>query len=423
MKKLLCFILCAGLLACLAGCGLGTGIGIRADGPERPASERAVTETAEKTTRTNALGAGKTPPGAAPEGFAYTATYASSPTHFYAVTDEGLYSAPLNNIARQRKITPPAKYRNLTSASICGLSDQGLYVSWYGDDYDAPSRFATCLVDTDTFESTVLDDGKYECAPWLNAASGSLLFVARIGEGAWRMEALRLRDSKRETIFDDASVLFFSGIWLGHWHNTADGKVALELTVNDTPSDSGYILIDRNNKAASAAYRSIRFVEAWRDDATPQNRAEERLEARGVGVWRYVTCGSYVYYVEEDSATGQNNLYRVKPDSTGRELLRAKTNIYQLLALHGALYALAFVPSSFSDAPGYRVGFYSLKEDGTVDTELTCVWEGEDNVHSLYPLGNLVQMNTYFVYGCRDGYFVALYDPATGALLGGGEDL
>jgi len=346
--------------------------------------------------------------------YEFTKFFAKTPTHIFATRggklwDETrsneLYRMTLNDISRQEKITLPGKVEYIT---ICGLTEEWLYVC---------SGKTTFRVSLKTLKAEQVDTYESEMAPRYNAASNSLLYVK--GE---TVEALHLTTGKRSTAFDfsdyynPANDSFVRG-----WFNAPDGTVVLNIIAHWWAGTQNCIAVGKNNAVQVMDVYDIPWYTQLKG---PQNEAEEQLEKRGYDSDRdtyvntYVTCGAYVYYVENVKNTNRTkNLYRVKPDGTDRELLRAGTHIFSLVAVKDKLCCLAFTPYTAEDGTVHEsddIGFYSLHEDGKLNKVIDTGWLGEWADYDWEHFGDLIMFGIHS-WGSSENAISCIYDPATSA--------
>jgi len=348
--------------------------------------------------------------------YEFTLSYAKTPTHIFASRGGELYRMPLNDIAQQEKISLPKKFDDI---AISGLTKQCLYVSGGRTNIDEGSSYPR-LLSTVTYrisletlkveqvdESEVGEIPRYGIYPRYNAASNSLLYVRDHA-----VEALKLDTGKRSKIFD------FDGYYLGDscvrgWLNAPDGEVVLDILGNWWDGPTNYAIFGKGNAVRMSDRGSY-----WFGTEMPEhkpNRAEKELEKRN-DIDTYVTCGDYVYYVERteeiyDDYYRVKNLYRMKTDSSNNKLLRAKTNIFSLMAVNDNLCCLAWLPSHSEE-----MGFYALDENGKVTRTIGHGYDGEWGGSGWRRFGELIMFNDY-MHGSAEDELLVLYDPSTGAVF------
>jgi len=368
------------------------------------------------TTETQAS-KGEMPPEAASTELRFTTTYAKTPTYFYgkvyrAIPDgeewggeSVLARAPLRNIADMETIILPKTYKGydeLQSVDICGVDEWWLYASLCYEKCDDNDQYVGLRVlyriSHDTLKAELIDEypARYYCETWYNAASNSFIFLREM-DGYMQLEAMRTDTEERSVIFDDRE--YFTNIWTYHWRNTDDGMIALEEVHDDGhPQTSKHVVIDKDNRVVPVKYEDIKYA--------PRLYRSDEIKA---------VCGGYVYYVT--AVNGQNNLYRKNSDGTGETLLRAGTNIRQLLSVGDKLCCIAYDPTRQDESGEVSyIGLYALDENGKVEKVLVNGSE-YDNGYWLRSFDGMIIMMNYGIYGNGDGYFEALYDPATGALF------
>ncbi|MCL2513086.1 MAG: hypothetical protein FWF08_04210 [Oscillospiraceae bacterium] len=376
------------------------------------------------------------PPETVDTDYVFGEDYAKTPTRFFAVYNKYvdddhhrplLLYAQLKNLSSQKEIELPEKHKgiNIEYATICGITDEYLYIGCSGGEHD----YVTYRISLRSFSIEDIDVGKYIIAPRYHAATDSLLFVCTDGDyttdgyKTLRFEAMSMTDGKREVIMDDGIQNWGVG---NHWRTTVDG-----MTVYEGTNDGGYykgdklIVIDKDNKAALVDYKKVDFANGWQKKKMPQNKAEKDLVERDEEenlVWSYATCGDYVYYVENvgytENGISINDFYKIKTDGSNEKLLKADTNISNLIATDDNLYCLTrtFTNEQESGWNEYKIEFHSLNKSGITGNIIAKdmnYLEYDDNGYRLRALGGMIMMNEYIVYGGNDGYFAFLYDPAT----------
>jgi len=433
MKRVLCALLAVALLAALGACGAEKKEPVTT--PEDAATEEVTTE---RQTMEQKHYDPPVPPENPPKCIA-TPSYAVSDTYIYGVhtkhPKEGedgkitLRRAPLSDIAKHKEIPLPKTYegKTLEGLVIIGLTERDLLVSqWYSSGADEKYRetYITYRVALNNFEATVLDAGDYACTPWYNAGSDSLLFTTRKDE-VLQIEAMRLNGKERTTIWSEPRDSF----WLQNWRNTADGLVAVESGSDGIPSKQrgGEVhVVDKDNRAVLTDYAKLDFPADIINQ--PKNEAEQSLEDNELIV-TYATCGTFIYYVEDDDPRDEDEwgrvyrtLYRMKADGTDKKLLREKTKIDSLMALDETLFCLAWRPwpEDYDDIE-FPMGFYRLDAEGKV-TETIAQGFDYDSLHFLEPLGRLILYKQWGIYGNNSGYLIFIYDPATGNKFSLGRD-
>ena len=357
--------------------------------------------------------------------------FAKTPTHYYAAHDGGIVRAPIGDIAKQTRIPLPEKYEGmkLEGAEICGITEEWLFVNiWearekirheydggYYETEDYEDR--TCVtyrIAMGSWEAEAIAAGKYGeyPLPWYNAVSGSLL-IPLMSEDGWIFEAMSLNTRKRIPV---------GGAHGGWWCNTIDGRaVKRDFTFGDESDIDNCYVYDANNQAQLTRLRDLNFPKHWdwRKKEAPKNKAEEDLLSipRGEIGWinEYVTCGEYVYYVQRDYDTRQNNFYRVNTDGTERKLLRENTTIDYLVSTGSKLLCEAYHPTEVDEWGNGKAEFYLLDMNGKVVDVLLSYWvDDQGNVgNGLLPYGDKVMVIHSVIY-CPPS-FTFLYDPATGA--------
>jgi len=416
MKRAASVLLALALLCGLGACGKG-----KAE-PDSTTSTVAETTT-EETTETTTEPTTEEPtqkhydppvPPDKPSEFIYTPTYAVSKTHFYGVqTSESdnfgwptytLLRAPLRNISKQEEILLPKTHEgnDLGDIYICGLTRDWLFVSRRHSGYN----YVTYRISVKNFKTEIIDYGEYRVAPWYNAANNSLLFLY---DENLKIEALWLDTEKQEVIWDEQWGEEYSRF--SHWRNTANGMVAIHKVDDFVGDENETFVIDVNNRAVPM--KDYKFSK----EREPHPAVKELLKQREI--LNAIDCNGYIYYVEYvgegDFYWGERNLYRMKLNGSEKKLLRAKTNIFSLFVAKNKLFCLAYRPSNDE-----TMGFYALDEVGKI---ISTIADGGtmNSGYGLELIDNVILMTRYDVYGNNSGYFVTLYDPATGATFSSGR--
>jgi len=339
--------------------------------------------------------------------YEFTYSYAKTPTHIFASRDGELYRMPLNNIAKQEKINLPKKYANL---AISGLTEQWLYVSGGRMD-EEDERYlqhaVTYRISLKTLDAKQVGEGETSEWPRYNVASNSLLYVC-----GQNVEALSFDTGKRDIVFD---FIDYHGSYLNAcvrgWFNTPEGEVVLEIMGDWWDGPMNCVVFGKDNTV-----RMRDGYEFFRRRKQPEHmptKAEQDLEKRN-DIATYVACGEYIYYVQETGETDNyrhvKNLYRMKLDGSDKKLLRAKTNIFELMAVNGKIICLASLPNNDFD----QFGFYALDEDGKVAKTISQGYDGEWGGSGWERFGDLIMFSDYF-HGSAESTLLTLYDPATTA--------
>jgi hypothetical protein len=337
--------------------------------------------------------------------YEFTECYARTPTHIFAVRGgkpwvhgNELCRMPLDDIAKQEKIPLPGKFDEI---AICGLTERWLFVSigqaplGEHDSYPKLQSATTYRLSLDTLKPEKIDEGKMNQYPRYNAASNSLLSIRDK-----TVEALNLDTGKRSEIYNFSA--YYNPDNDAHirgWANTPDGP-SLEILGNWWDGPFYCIVFDGGN---TGRMMDRADVPGWYEPQ-PEN-----------SVGDHITCGEYVYYVQAtdeqiDVYRYVNNLYRMKIDGSDVKLLRAKTNIFSMMAVNGKLCCMAWLPNHEDDA----FGFYALGEDGKVVKTIDTGWLGEWADYDWGRLGDLIMF--YFdASSYAENAISCLYDPATGA--------
>jgi len=338
--------------------------------------------------------------------YEFTEYYAKTPAHIFVVRGGNpwvhgneLYRMPIGDISQQEKISLPG---NFDEIAICGLTEQWLYVSCGQAvlDYDYSSypklqSAVTYRLSLDTLKAEKIDESKTSYYPRYNSANDSLLYVKDK-----TVEALNLGTGKRSEVFDFSA--YYNPANDAHirgWANTPDGP-SLEILGNWW-SGPFYCIVFNSDNVGRVMDRDA--VPGWYEPQ-PDN-----------SVGDHITCGNYVYYVEAtDEKTNDytyvKNLYRMKLDGSDTKLLRAKTNIYTMMAINDKLCCLAWLPGNDDDV----FGFYALDEDGKVVKAIDTGWYGEWANYGWKRFGDYI-MFIFDASSNAEEAISCLYDPATGA--------
>ena len=409
MKRLICVGLA--LLCLTAGCGAvgpaeeHTTVAEPVVGTTTVPQEKIVTTQKESVPRPD---------------YEFTEYFAKTPTHIFATRggkpfEHGneLYRMPLGDISRQEKIALPGQFDEI---AICGLSEQWLFVSTgqtvidEGSSYPRLLSAVTYRISLKTLKSEQVDEclnksPKYGIYPRYNAGSDSLLYIRDSV-----VEALPLGTENRNEVFDFSDQYNpASDAHVRGWANTPDGP-SLEILGDWWDGPFYCIVFDSNNIGR------VMDREDMLKYAQPEpNKVEEELKDHNYSdeqitfVYSYATCGNYVYYVEESYSTKERNLYRVKLDGTGKELLRKNTNIFSLMEVNDKLFCLAHWPE---DSEG--MGFYSLDEKGQLLKVIDTGWSGEWAWYGWERFGEFIMF--YFeAQAYAEKAISSLYSPLTGA--------
>jgi len=353
------------------------------------------------------------PPETVNTDYVFTSTYARTPTQFYAIVyvpapegegRQALYHMPLSDLSKAKEIPLPRELFDVEYywLHICGITQNELFVS---------NGIALYRIQQSTLRAEKIDIGDvYDV--WYNTASGS--FIALTGNyyeiGARRqMKAYRPDTGESSVIMDNVPSL--SGM-SEHWHNTADGMIA--LGGSSEGGEGLFVVVDKDDRASLTTAGKVQFrLDKWWEKE-PQSTAEKELIKREA-VQTYVANGAWIYYVARVGE--KNNLYRINADGTGKKLLRESTNIWRLFSIDGRLYCTALDPTRVEEEQADDpVAAYLLNEEGKVEKTLYQD-SSYDTGHAVLPFGGMAIVKSFHVYGGRDGYFCALYDPATGMLF------
>ncbi|MCL2495475.1 MAG: DUF5050 domain-containing protein [Oscillospiraceae bacterium] len=368
MKKILACLAALALLCPLAGCGLS-----------RPEETTTAETTAEITTEPPNFP--QTKP--MPEGYSFASFYAATPTHFYARLEEGvILRVPRNDFSKKEPLPLPDAAPKDTlghNLRICGITPEWLLISWV--DYDT-SNTVVYRVSLQSGEAEFV----VECRghPWYNAGSESLLITRYTEEGGY-LEALHLGTGETSLVCDDPRIHI--------WYNHANGLVLGETFYDGGPR---YLCIDANNQA------KIEPLKTFWETLEPTKAAHD----------------SWIYYVEGNWDVPKN-LYRMKPDGTGKELLEAGTRITTLYAINDKLFAVAVSPQADEDNGWDDVMLRELDAEGKPLWSRPCGVGGEDNGVMVFSLGNMMVAGEIYYVDYGREFFVLLYDPATGQTLEG----
>jgi len=423
MKKVLCLIAVLALL--LAGCGAEPAVE-ETSGTTTTQIETQIqpeTQTEPQTEEPKEEWAVLTPP----LDYEIINGFAKTPTHYYAPYDGGIVRAPIDNIARQEKIPLPDSYEGmkLSGAEICGITEKWLFVNvwearekirheyeggyWESEDYE-DRTCVTYRIAIGSWKAEAIAAGVYNYRrplPWYNAVSDSLLIPGEAG-----FDVMPLSTRKRVP-----GVLDSDQMMVPYWRNAMDGRAVLVDPCSDQQEEYRFYVFDKSNQVCFSALEGINFPVRYGTEA-PKNKAEEELRklTRNDGwINEYVTCGEYVYYILYED--GIPNFYRVRTDGTERMLLREKTNIQVLCSAGDMLFCLAYNPTfrPKNDWEGGQIDICHLNKEGKVDKVLFHYQEDTEgnSGYGLLLYGNKVLVVGFSIYG--PGYFVFLYDPATGA--------
>ena len=417
MKKLAALIFVVTMLL-LTGCG--------AVAPEETGTAAITQNTTALATTETQTSPGTTkayPPPKPPEtvntDYEFTSTYAKTLTHFYAIvyvhSSEGqsrqaLYYMPLGDLAKAQEIKLP---RELTDGDgwfeICGITQKELFISRERRGGGA----ALYRISMNTLQAEKMNISNAYNA-WYNTASGS--FVALTGGDYESSTPRQMKVFRPDT--GESSVIMDDVPWLSsmskHWHNTADGMIALGGSAEG--GEGLFVIVDKDDRSSLTSDEDIQFrLDRWWEKE-PLNKAEEELAKRET-VRSYVTNGAWVYYVERMGK--KNNLYRMNADGSGKKLLREGTNIWRLFSIDGKLYCTALDPTRVEEEQADDpVAAYLLNQEGKVEKVLFQD-SSYDTGHAVLPFYGMAMVKSFHVYGGRDGYFCALYDPAADALFSG----
>jgi len=380
MRKFLACLMVAALLCTLTACG-------KAEKPAQATTVEATTETTAETIMESTAETTVPTATVSAEAYSFATFYAVTPTHIYTMETwkpsstwwGKLVCAPLNDISKKMEIPLPKEHkgRTLCRPRICGITPEWIFVNM-----ENPFGNVVYRVSLETGKAEFMS----ECfgLAWYNAGSDSLLLAQ---EG--RLEALDASTGERSVIYEnkDFGVDLVSDIW----YALEDGTLVLEC--------DGYLRIDATNQVQKEPEELD-----W-DVLFPARQSD-----------LHVDCYGWQYYVEygDDS----NNLYRVKPDGTGKELLRAKTHAYQLLAMSGKLFALAEYPREDSGFSMADIMLHELGVDGKPLWSKKCGTSSENSGIGMFRLGGFIMVYEGIAGGGHGEHFIAIYDPVTGKALG-----
>jgi len=363
MKKFLACLAALALLCTLAGCS----------NIEKPAQVTTVSTTLEITsesatetttappTTKELISFPQTEPPA--EGYSFGSYYAVTPEHFYFIElrfigtrEDGnlwghhLWRTPWNDITKKTEIPLPKDSDGLVgSPGICGITSKWLFVSMERGELRDNKLYR---ISRETGKTEFMSD----CygLPWYNAGSDSLLMLQCNNDSehkcgiqdrcTYHLEALNVATGELSVLYDGKSIdpIGYSDNWL----TLDDGTISLT-------GSKKHIRIDAANRV--------------REEPDPDHgRMYTSTQAE---------CYGLLYSVEakEDDV---KNLYRMKLDGTGKKLLRAKTNVEQLLEVNGKLYALAKYLQPQTDPSNYDVMLHELDIDGKPLWNKACGTDG-----------------------------------------------
>ena len=321
----------------------------------------------------------------------------------------------------------------LSGAEICGITEDWLFVNiWearekvrhgpddYGEYYESEDyenrKVVTYRIAMGSWEAEALAKGVYYDQfrlPRYNSVSDSLLIPSRNDDGL-TLEAMLLNTRKRIQVLLDGMPLRFES-W---WENNLEGQAVLVYIRDAHIEQNDYYIFDEKNQVQLKSYNEMNFAVGW--TKAPQNEMEKALretpEEEG-RIWECATAGDYVYYVQHEYDTQQQNLYRVKIDGTERKLLREKTNILYLQSTGDKLFCEAANPTfrPKNEWEGGQIDIYLLDKEGKV-AEILFHYRDDTQGNASYGLrcyGDKMMVMYYSIY-CPST-FVFLYDPATGA--------
>jgi len=409
MRKILACLAGIALLCATAGCGV-----LR---PGETTTTESITETTNEIITTEEpittkpervlIDFPQTKP--MPEGYSWASFYATTPTHFYAVVSwkdsnwEGkLIRLPLSNISQQKEISLPEEHEGkvLSRPKICGVTPEWVFVCLA---VEQPSSWGGWVV-----YRVLHETGKYEfvaechSVAWYNAGSDSLLLPQSRGAERY-LEALNLATGERSLIYE-AEDFFFDEI-SDVWFNLEDGTITL-YDCN--------LHIDAANQVKEDTKLNINASSRHK----PKTEVEESLEKKREIV-TYAPWNSWLYYVEQEKWEAPKNLYRMKPDGTGKELLRAGTRIKQLLSAGDKLFALAAYPRPDNDFGIDDVMLHELSADGKPFWNKPCRADSENSGIGMSLLNDMILVSQGIYGGGYGEHFVLLHDPATGQTLEG----
>ena len=396
MKKIFAMLLALGLLAGFYACGK-----TEPDEPSTTAipvtTEAATQATAEETTTTKVYPPPK-PPETINTDYAFSSSYAKTPAYFFAMVylhpadgrgRQALFRMPLSDLSKPREIPLPSEYNYDDGwPDICGITENELFLSGNGSLYRVPLK---------TLKTEKVNIGSVY-NPWYNTASGSLIAMTEDyhydenDTAPRQMKAFQPDTGESSVIMDDMPILNTMG---EIWHNTADGMIA--LGGNAESGGSTFAVVDINNAVSlmTADEVQIQFRYQW----------DDHLQAQ-VGEW--------VYSLEYADKT--LNLYRANADGTKKKLLRENTNIWQLYSVEGKLYCTALDITRLDEEAETGVAVYLLNRDGKAEKVLYRGYS-YDTSHAVLPFYGMAMVKRFHVYGGRDGYFAALYNPKNDALF------
>ena len=349
--------------------------------------------------------------------------YVLTPAYIYAVSGGALYRMPRGDIAKQEQIALPEKHDKtaLVDSSICGFTEKYLYICRSAapkdeENYDYTAKRVTYRVALGSLKAELVDAYDSAELPRYNPADGSLLYIT---DGS--IEAFHPDSGKRSKVLNFGDYLGGMENHIDGWFNLPDGTAALKLWNGWASGFATCILFDANDSVRIADRYDLPMVKRQvieKAEESPRNQAEKHLAKRD-DIVTYITCGDYVYYAQvvgnqDEEYVQEKNLYSVKTDGSGLKLLRAKTNIFNLMVFEGKLHCLAYLPGEDFYEESY--GFYALGMDGKVTKTIANGYDGEWGGTGLEHVGDLIAVKHYVHWSSENG-LSCLYDPKSGAMF------
>jgi len=368
-----------------------------------------------------------------PTGYEIFDGFAKTPSHYYSKNGEEMVRAPVDNLNQQQKIPLPENYEGirLVNAEICGITEDWLFVNFWeyfekirdpnGYEYevgDVENRMCiTFRIAMESWEAEAVKIGRYDMdtAPWYNPASDSLLIPYIVkNNGSARVinfEYMPLTTRKTAQVFVDGKPLsIVSRIHL--WINALDNRAVFEEQLGEKSEHSNFYVFDEQNKVQLKTYDEMSFVEYF--DEVPQ------ITEAGMYIGDSVISGEFVYYLQYSSASEwkTTDLYRVKADGTGQELVRTNTNIKQLNSVKDTLFCMTYTTPQKWDAPDdeeHEIEMRLLNNDGELGKVLFRYIENPmgNSTYWVDSYDGKVMVRFYRIYSSST--FTFLYDIESGA--------